>query len=194
MHFYYHEYLSTIFKYEIFTMSGDENMNIVEPKLKKKMVKLPITQRLNTLKDKIIALYDNEKITAPIILGTLKEVLKGYGVKGFIEVRSGICCSKHPDVAINKAIEADGVILATADCGSCTAWLVDAAIRIEKLAKPTCVMASEAFVDEARFNAALHGMPDLKIVGVSFYSEHPEVVQRETKKVVDKVVEALTVP
>jgi hypothetical protein len=58
------------------------------------------------------------------------------------------------------------VIVASADCGSCTSWCVHDAIALEKRGKPAIVISTEAFLPLARAEAAAYGVPDLRIVSI----------------------------
>ncbi len=58
------------------------------------------------------------------------------------------------------------IIVASADCGSCTSWCVHDAIALEKRGRPAMVIATETFLSLARAEAAAYGVPDLRIIPI----------------------------
>ena len=58
------------------------------------------------------------------------------------------------------------IIVASADCGSCTSWCIHDAVVLEKRGKPVLVLATEAFLKMARAEAAAYGVPDLRVIPI----------------------------
>ncbi len=109
-----------------------------------------------------VSLVDNTKPGADVILTTLMEAL---GNRIFIEVKkpAGAPATLNQ---LKKAASADLAILALADCGSCTSWVVLDAIRLEEMGVPTISIISNYFAPFARELASTYGLDDLRLLEV----------------------------
>jgi hypothetical protein len=139
-----------------------------------------------------VALVDNTKPGADLILATLKEAL---GNRVFIEVEKPAGAPATPDLLISAA-SAELAILALADCGSCTSWVVLDAIRLEEMGVPTISICSDHFTPFARELASAHGMDDLRLLEV----EHPiagfspDEVEEKAFKIIPALKYLLQIP
>ena len=107
-----------------------------------------------------ISLLDNTKPGANVILEIIKENL---GKRKFIKVKksAGYAATfKQLETAANAEI----VILALGDCGSCCSWVILDAIRLEKMGTPTISICSDRFLNFALELAKSHGAEDLNIL------------------------------
>ncbi len=122
---------------------------------------------VNSIPDNInvISLLDNTKPGADLVLLFMEENLDG---KQFIHVEKPAGAPATTN-QLQKASEADLVIIALGDCGSCSSWVILDAIRLEKMGIPTISICSEVFADFARKLAISHGAVDLRIFSV----DHP---------------------
>ena len=68
-----------------------------------------------------------------------------------------------------SAANAEIVILALGDCGSCCSWVILDAIRLEKMGTPTISICSDRFLNFALELAKSHGAEDLNILRI----KHP---------------------
>jgi len=76
---------------------------------------IPLAARLDTLKDKVVALYHNDKVGSFPVMRTVRKHLEHLGVKEIFEVHAGMPFSRHPDRAIEEALKADVVFAGTCD-------------------------------------------------------------------------------
>lgn len=111
-----------------------------------------------------ISLINNTKPNTDTIL---KEITKNLNTK--ILKFTKPAGAPAPDHEIQKASQANLCILALGDCGSCTTWLILAAIRLEKLGTPTITICSDKFAKFAEELAKAHGASNLRIAKI----EHP---------------------
>jgi hypothetical protein len=148
------------------------------------------------LQGKIVALYHNDKVLSFPILKTVRDLLKErqVGVKEIFEVHSRAPFSRHPDSAIAEALKADVVFVANADWGSCTAWVVDAAVRIEKGGKPIILTVNPAFRAEVASHTQMDGIPYLPFVVIDVGQEAIPLVPQAVEKSFDKLIKGLTTP
>jgi hypothetical protein len=128
-------------------------------------------ERLGDLKEKTIALIDNTKPNADVILDVVREVLAEEGVKGFPYHKKPAAAVPPPEGIERCTREADAAVMALADCGSCTSWLVMDAIALEKEGIPTASVCSNYFSDLASSIGAAHGASHLPLIEI----EHPVV-------------------
>ena len=93
-------------------------MSLVLPEGRKSKTagQIKLAARATTLKEKVIALYHNDKPTSYPIMRTIDHILiEKIGVKETFEVHSKAPFSQHPERAIIDALEADAIFTATAD-------------------------------------------------------------------------------
>lgn len=126
-----------------------------------------------------VALVDNTKPGAGIILTTLKEAL---GNRIFVEVKKPAGAPATRD-QLEQTASAELAILALADCGSCTSWVVLDAIRLEEMGIPTISIISDHFTPFARELASAYGLDDLRLLEV----EHP-IAGRSDDEVEEKAL------
>jgi hypothetical protein len=165
-------------------------MNI---KIKEREVLNPLAEKdtiqikLNPLPQKmsVIALLDNTKPNADLILNTIQENLEADNFIRINKPTGDSATSKQ----IKKVIKADLVILALGDCGSCTTWLILDALKLEKKGIPTISICSHVFSPFARELAESYGANSLRIMEI----EHPlagqsdESVKTKTKKIINQM-------
>lgn len=138
------------------------------------------------------ALVDNTKPGANVILSTLKDAL---GNRLFIEVKKPAGAPATPE-KLQQAASAELAILALADCGSCTSWVVLDAIRLEELGVPTICIVSDHFTPFARELAINHGLDELRFLEI----EHPiaglsnDDVEEKTLKIIPALKYLLQIP
>ncbi|MEN6328800.1 MAG: UGSC family (seleno)protein [Methanobacteriaceae archaeon] len=132
-----------------------------------------------------VSLVNNTKPGADIILATIKGAL---GNRDFIEVEKP-AGAPATQKQLEEAASAELAILALADCGSCTSWVVLDAIRLEEMGVPTISLCSDHFTLFARELASAHGADDLRLLEV----EHPiaGLSDDEMEEKVLKIIPAL---
>jgi hypothetical protein len=127
---------------------------------------------------------------------TVRELLAPLGVTEIFEVHSRAPLMKHPERAIEEALEADAVFVGTGDEGSDTCYVIDAAVRIEKGGKPTVLVISiPSFSELVASHSEMYGVPYLPFVIVGVHQENiPNVYIPAVKKIFNKMVKGLTTP
>lgn len=121
-----------------------------------------------SLKGLHLGILDNQKPNARALL---------EGVVGGLRSRDGVAgatfAQKPPNIATSEeelarlaARDVQLVVVASADCGSCTSWCVHDAIALERRGKPAIVLVTTAFLSLARKEANAYGMPTLRIVEI----------------------------
>jgi hypothetical protein len=78
------------------------------------------------------------------------------------------------------ASECSAVIGASADCGSCTSWLIRDLCGVERRGTPAVAWTASQFEGDARWSARIFGVPDLAIARVPecFTSNSPERIRQ----------------
>src|SRR5215471_17638267 len=92
------------------------------------------------------------------------------------------------------ARECDAVLGTTADCGSCTSWLMRDMVELERRGVPTAAYTAQIFDDDAHWSAKTFGLPELPIVLVPqpFTNRTPAAIRRMVDDSLPRVIEALT--
>ena len=76
----------------------------------------PLSPRPSTLKGKTVALYHNDKVASFSVMKTVGRLLREkMGVTDIFEIHAKTPYSRHPDRAIEEALNADVVIAGTCD-------------------------------------------------------------------------------
>lgn len=92
------------------------------------------------------------------------------------------------------AAECDVVIGSTADCGSCTSWLINDMVQLEKVGVPTIAFTSRHFERDARTTGDVVGLPQvpLAIVEETFTSHTTEQIRAMVDTTIDAIERSLT--
>lgn len=117
--------------------------------------------RLDTLQDKVIGLWNNEKLNAALLLEMIREELaRDYA----FDVRRGTYDPGNlmPHEGWGAIDQCDAVILANGDCGACSTSGIVNAIELEKRGIPTLLVSTPPFIDAVKTSAALCGMPAIR--------------------------------
>ena len=139
-----------------------------------------------------VSLLDNTKPEANAILGIIEESL---GKRKFIKVKKA-AGSAATFKQLETSANAEIVILALGDCGSCCSWVILDAIRLEKMGKPTISICSDRFLNFARELAKSHGAEDLNILSI----KHPvaglskEEIEEKTLQIIPSLKYILQIP
>lgn len=155
--------------------------------------------RFPSLDGKVVGLYWNVKTGGDIALAhagaLLQRRYRGIELRSFHgEVGIGMRHATAADISRVRA-ECDVVITASADCGSCTSWLVRDAIEFEKVGLPSVTLTAAGFEADARRTGESFGIPGipLAVVPRPFTNATPQMIAEMIDGCVEQIVHGLTV-
>ena len=157
-------------------------------------------ERLETLSGKTIGLYWNGKNNGQYALAeTRSGIERRFPDTKFLEYtggEGGVLRRATDEQLDAMAAECDAVVGTTADCGSCTSWLVRDMSEIERRGTPALCWTASEFREDASFSANIFGCPHIGIIEVPecFTSNSLEVIATMVDDAMDQVVGLLTVP
>jgi hypothetical protein len=115
--------------------------------------------RLDSLEGKTVGLLWNGKALGDVALRRTAELIAEQVPNVTFNFYSGsMPCG--PALLNQVAAECDAAIGCTADCGSCTSWLVHDCVQLERKGKPTVIIASAGFEHDVEASARAFAMPD----------------------------------
>ncbi len=159
----------------------------------------PPAPRVADLNGKTIALYWNGKQNGPAALDAAKRLLsERFRDLTFIDVTGELGGTNRylsPDQLDTLARDADAAICTSADCGSCTSWLIRDMCELERRGVPAVGYTAAIFDEDSRFSAKTFGVPETVplIVPYCFSNKTPEEVEQMVADSLDGLVEGLTV-
>jgi hypothetical protein len=120
---------------------------------------VPRARRLESLDGASLGLWWNKKVGGEVALEWLSASFRAD--YDFQEKRFYGKYPAAPRFLDEAAGASTAVIGATADCGSCTSWLIHDLIEIERRGVPAVALVAQTFVADARQSANVFGLPDL---------------------------------
>lgn len=185
-------------------MSQTINEEILDPtgEIGDKGRKYRLADRPETLNGQRIVLYSNNKQNSDHFLeGVSEGIVQKFPDATISDVVYKPTASSPGDkwnLIDEVAADADIVLLAYGDCGSCTTYTVYDAVEFEQRGIPTASFSSEKFIDLGRYDALHRGAPGLPLIEFDhpIANLEPEDVKetRSTQDVVDETINALTNP
>jgi hypothetical protein len=154
--------------------------NPVAPSIQTKITPAP---RVTDLAGKRIGLYWNMKAGGDVALQRVEELLgKKYPTARFTHYLGDIGAMTRrmtKGFVDTVAAESDAVVGTTADCGSCTSWLIHDMVEFEKRGVPTVAMVGRGFESDARRSSEGFGIAELSFVVAksTFTSHSPEEIR-----------------
>jgi hypothetical protein len=158
----------------------------------------PPARRVADLNGKVVALYWNGKQNG---LDALAQVKKRFGemFRGvrFIELTGALGGTNRylsPEQLAQLQQEADVAVCTTADCGSCTSWLMRDLCELERRGVPAVGFTAAIFDEDARFSTQTFGVPEAVpvIVPECFSNKTPEEVAAMVDGAMDAILDGLT--
>lgn len=150
--------------------------------------------RINNLNNKKIVFFDNSKSNADVLLRLIKKRLEEkFKCKSIFLRKKNAGMLIEPE-NLAKIKKCDAVILAIADCGSCSTWLMNDLIEIEKSGIPCVAIASDIFYNLAVAILEANNAPSLPLVEI----KHPiaglkkSELDKKVSSVVNDIILALT--
>jgi hypothetical protein len=160
--------------------------------------RFPPAKRPETLEGKTVALYWNGKQNGLDALTRAKATLTArYDDIRFIEITGALGGTNRYLSAEQLAFlqaEADVALCTTADCGSCTSWLMRDLCELERHGVPAAGLTAAIFAEDAQFSTRTFGVPEACpiIVPECFSNKTPEETGDMVDAAMDAIVEALT--
>lgn len=164
----------------------------------------PLAPRVDTLEDACIGLFDSGKPAAEPILAAIEETLSEkypdatfthyeFGKNGVNKAKEEEELDRVRDWARNNA---DAVIAANGDCGSCTKFLSWSTEVIEDEGIPTVGLVDEGFELDFQSNSVERGRPlRYKTTPVRAEVTDPDRIRKKmTPEVIEEIEEELTRP
>jgi hypothetical protein len=146
-----------------------------------------------------IGLYWNGKQNGPAALARTKTLLADrYEGITFVDVIGELGGTNRylSDTQLDMLVESVDVVVATsADCGSCTSWLMRDLCELERRGIPAVGYTAQIFDEDARFSIETFGVPDAcpVIVPECFSNKSIDQIEKMVDEALPAVVECLTV-
>jgi hypothetical protein len=158
----------------------------------------PPAKRVEDLNGKVVALYWNGKQNGLDALAQVKvRFLEMFQGVRFIEVTGALGGTNRylsPEQLTQLEAEADVAVCTTADCGSCTSWLMRDLCELERRGVPAIGLTAAIFDEDARFSTQTFGVPEAVpvIVPECFSNKTPQEVAAMVDGAMDAIVDGLT--
>lgn len=157
-----------------------------------------LSQRPVEIRGSTIGLVDTGKQNAGLFVENMGEVLVDrFGAGRLVVRKKPIATVESPsDLLTEVAAEADLVVIAVGDCGSCSAAAIADGIALERLGTPAAVVCTESFRATADAMASLKGASGYRYATVAhpIAGLPPEQVRARVEAVADEVVSLLVDP
>jgi hypothetical protein len=159
----------------------------------------PPARRPVTLAGKRIGLFWNGKNNGDVALRMAQELLSqrfdGLTFHFVVGENGGITryLSAHQVKQLQQDV--DVVIATTADCGSCTSWLIRDMCTLERAGIPTVGYTAAIFDEDAHFSCKVFGVPEAcpVVVPQTFTNRTRDELQKLVADSLDAVIAGLTV-
>ena len=158
----------------------------------------PPAPRPKSLDNAVVALYWNGKQNGLDALARAKETLsKRFKGIRFIEMTGALGGTNRylsPEQLKTLQQEADAAVCTSADCGSCTSWLMRDLCELERHGVPAVGLTAAIFDEDARFSCKTFGVPEACpiIVPECFSNKTPEETGKMVDDAMDAIIEGLT--
>jgi hypothetical protein len=158
----------------------------------------PPAKRPATLEGKTVALYWNGKQNGLDALARARITLsKRFREIRFIEVTGDLGGTNRylsPEQLKRLQAEADAAVCTSADCGSCTSWLMRDLCELERHGVPAIGLTAAIFDEDARFSTQTFGVPEAVpvIVPECFSNKTPDEVGQMVDDAMEAIIDGLT--
>ncbi len=173
------------------------NTPILSPFGESRVEPIEPVARIDTVNGKVIGFLDANKPYGDVVMGIIRGYLEQQGVKDFVSEVKPVVTRSAPENMIERLSKTDAVVLSFADCGSCSTALAMDQVALEKKGVPTVALVTDYFASHYARIAESMGAPHIPAIIV----EHPlgdgatkEMAEEKAQKVLNNVVEALTLP
>jgi hypothetical protein len=145
-----------------------------------------------------VGLYWNGKNHGDLALGhTRRRLGELYPAATFVEFlgeKGGLNRYASPGQLEQIAADCDVMVGTTADCGSCTSWLLRDMANVERGGIPTVALVATGFVQDARWSAEVFGCKELAIAEMDrpFTNQDDESIGQMVAAAIGTIIQALT--
>ena len=160
--------------------------------------RFPPAPRPSTLAGKTVGLFWNGKQQGHHALARTRESLSrlypGVTFREYIGDMGGVLRRASAAQLDAMAQECDAVVGTSADCGSCTSWLIHDMCHVERRGTPALAWTAAQFCEDARWSANIWGVPELPIAVVPecFTNNSPPRIRQMVDEALDEVIRGLT--
>ncbi|HEY3737911.1 MAG TPA: hypothetical protein VGL26_10755 [Jatrophihabitans sp.] len=185
-------------------MSPTAQLEIVNPVAAPKAAEegsevTPAAKRPASLAGARVGLYWNGKQNGPAALVRTRQLLADrYDDVSFVDVIGELGGTNRylSEGQLDMLVESVDVVVATsADCGSCTSWLMRDLCELERRGIPAVGYTAQIFDEDARFSIETFGVPDAcpVIVPECFSNKSVDQIEKMVDEALPTVIEYLTV-
>jgi len=161
-------------------------------------VAFPLAPRPASLDGLRIGLFWNGKNQGDVALARTQDALtklyEGATFQSYLGDKGGL--TRYASEPLKQRIfaECDVLVGTTADCGSCTSWLMREMAAFEERGLPTVSWVAVGFEEDARFSAEVFGCPDLPfaVAPLPFTNGDPVRIAQMVDDALAQVIEGLT--
>ena len=159
----------------------------------------PAAKRPGPLDGKTVALYWNGKQHGPDALARTRELLaERYRDIRFVELIGELGgTNRYLSQGQLETLErtVDVVVATSADCGSCTSWLMRDLCELERRGIPAVGYTAAIFAEDARFSIDTFGVPDAcpVIVPECFSNKTTDEIGMMVEQALPTVIDCLTI-
>ena len=161
-------------------------------------VAFPLAARPTTLDGLRVGLFWNGKNQGDVALArthdALSKLYEGCTFHHYLGDKGGLTRYASEPLKQQILAEVDVLVGTTADCGSCTSWLMREMAAFEERGLPTVSWVAVGFEEDARFSAEVFGCPDLPfaVALLPFTNGDPVHIAQMVDDALPQVIEGLT--
>ncbi len=161
-------------------------------------VAFPLADRPTTLDGLRVGLFWNGKNQGDVALARTNDALaklyEGCTFTHYLGDKGGLTRYASEPLKQQILAECDVLVGTTADCGSCTSWLMREMAAFEERGLATVSWVAVGFEEDARFSAEVFGCPDLPfaVAPLPFTNGDPVHIAQMVDDALAQVIEGLT--
>ena len=161
-------------------------------------VAFPLAPRPTSLDGLRVGLFWNGKNQGDVALArthdALSKLYEGCTFHHYLGDKGGLTRYASEPLKQQILAEVDVLVGTTADCGSCTSWLMREMAAFEERGLPTVSWVAVGFEEDARFSAEVFGCPDLPfaVAPLPFTNGDPVHIAQMVDDALPQVIEGLT--
>lgn len=185
--------------------TGTAVLEIVNPIARQKVEtaaaeRFPAAPRIDTLAGKTVGFFWNGKQQGNQALArtraNLSRLYPDIRFRDYLGAMGGVLRRASEEQLDAMAAECDAVVGTSADCGSCTSWLIHDMCAVERRGTPAIAWTASQFHEDAHWSANVWGVPDLVICEVPecFTNNSPDRIHAMVDAAMDAILRGFTQP